>query len=59
MWMNALKALQSVLICVITSMVATTVAVQDQAIDYGVITLPVKVSFECTNEGYHVRTREI
>ena len=43
MWMSALRAPLIVLTCVITSMVATTAAVQDQAIDYKVITLPVKV----------------
>ena len=53
MWMSVLKALQSVLICVITSMVATIVVVQAQAIDYRVITLPVKVSFN--QMGYQFR----
>lgn len=46
MWMSALRALQIVLTCVITSMVAITAAVQDQAIDYRVIILPVKVSLK-------------
>ena len=44
MWMSALRALQIVLTCATTSMVAITAAVQDQAIDYRVIILPVKVS---------------
>ena len=43
MWMSALRAPLIVLTCAITSMVATTAAVQDQAIDYKVITLPAKV----------------
>ena len=50
MWMSALRELLIVLICVITSMVATTAAAQDQAIDYKVITLPVKVSHNKVSE---------
>ena len=46
MWMSALRALQIVLTCVITSTVAITAAVQDRAIDYRVIILPVKVSLK-------------
>ena len=50
MWMSALRELLIVLICVITSMVATTAAAQDQAIDYKVITLPAKVSHNKVSE---------
>ena len=42
--MSVLKALLIVLICATMSMVVTTAAVQDQAIDYRMIILPVKVS---------------
>ena len=50
MWMSALRELLIVLIFVITSMVATTAAVRDQAIDYKAITLPVKVRHNKVSE---------
>jgi uncharacterized ion transporter superfamily protein YfcC len=50
--MSVLKALLIVLICVITSMVVTTAAVQDQAIDYRMIILPVKVSLNLSRNSF-------